>query len=466
MKNQSWEKTIMTNNNPLPGPSGFQALVIVEEDEMAGDSPLSLSVFFVFQLSLNQQATHHSFKQAHLLDISSGPLLELKLVSDYVKSVGFEVFTGYYEECHVVKPKEEGSVEDTRMIGNKFCDVTVIAPHYVGNHASEQALAEKDLLRKPMYKEKYNAADMRPDVQVPLTSATQNFPVEETPVISIGDTGMCQHIYQWGQISTGSQSSDSSQYNYGETHTALSYWDKQFGQSGNHTLAAAALQQWIMSTSDNSNGNTPESPALKKPVDRCFDCSYCSKSFLTQKAIDNHVRIHTGEKPYLCHVCGMNFSQEGNLSMHVKVHTGEKPFQCLVCSKFFATRTHLEKHTRTHTGEKPYTCATCHKSFSDRGYFMRHLAVHTGEKSHICNVCSKAFTQRISLKRHSRIHTGEKPFECVICREAFSLKRDLKRHGEKMHNIDKAIIQIKHQFAHIQHFTNDLNERSIDHSQY
>ncbi|XP_023717893.1 uncharacterized protein LOC111870108 isoform X4 [Cryptotermes secundus] len=48
--------------------------------------------------------------------------------------------------CVLQKPKEEGSVEDTRMIGNKFCDVTVIAPHYVGNHASEQALAEKDLL--------------------------------------------------------------------------------------------------------------------------------------------------------------------------------------------------------------------------------------------------------------------------------------------------------------------------------
>jgi hypothetical protein len=37
--------------------------------------------------------------------------------------------------------------------------------------------------RNPIYKEKYNAADMKPDVQVPLTSATQNFPVEETPVI-------------------------------------------------------------------------------------------------------------------------------------------------------------------------------------------------------------------------------------------------------------------------------------------
>ncbi|XP_023717892.1 uncharacterized protein LOC111870108 isoform X3 [Cryptotermes secundus] len=54
--------------------------------------------------------------------------------------------TAEFLRSKCVKPKEEGSVEDTRMIGNKFCDVTVIAPHYVGNHASEQALAEKDLL--------------------------------------------------------------------------------------------------------------------------------------------------------------------------------------------------------------------------------------------------------------------------------------------------------------------------------
>jgi hypothetical protein len=31
------------------------------------------------------------------------------------------------------------------MTGNEFCDVTVIAPHYVGDHAPEQARVEKDL---------------------------------------------------------------------------------------------------------------------------------------------------------------------------------------------------------------------------------------------------------------------------------------------------------------------------------
>jgi hypothetical protein len=38
----------MTNNDPQPGPSGIQALVIVEEDETVGDSPLSFSASPLF----------------------------------------------------------------------------------------------------------------------------------------------------------------------------------------------------------------------------------------------------------------------------------------------------------------------------------------------------------------------------------------------------------------------------------
>jgi KRAB domain-containing zinc finger protein len=72
----------------------------------------------------------------------------------------------------------------------------------------------------------------------------------------------------------------------------------------------------------------------KKP----YNCDICDKGFSDNSNLQNHVRIHTGDKPYTCKcdICGKGFSQNGNLQTHIRTHTGDKPYKCDICGKGFS----------------------------------------------------------------------------------------------------------------------------------
>lgn len=161
---------------------------------------------------------------------------------------------------------------------------------------------------------------------------------------------------------------------------------------------------------------------------RNHSCDECGAVFSYSTSLLNHMRRHTGEKPYKCQVCLRAFPYATSLKNHMITHTREMKYGCAYCERFFLHEASLKTHMRKHTGEKPYTCQYCEKAFAHATSLKNHERIHTGEQPYKCELCSLKFKHATSLKNHMRTHTGEKPYECKICGRKFAYATSLKNH--------------------------------------
>ena len=54
--------------------------------------------------------------------------------------------------------------------------------------------------------------------------------------------------------------------------------------------------------------------------------------------------IHKKRSLHTCSICGYQSDRKANLEQHLRVHTGERPFKCELCSKAFTQRSTLKRH--------------------------------------------------------------------------------------------------------------------------
>jgi uncharacterized Zn-finger protein len=76
--------------------------------------------------------------------------------------------------------------------------------------------------------------------------------------------------------------------------------------------------------------------------------------FAKKHKINNHIRIHTGERPFVCSFpgCDRKFARQDGLSTHSKTHSSVKPFYCSFsgCRKAYYHSRSLKKHEKSHLG--------------------------------------------------------------------------------------------------------------------
>ncbi|KAI9283086.1 hypothetical protein BC943DRAFT_281244 [Umbelopsis sp. AD052] len=219
----------------------------------------------------------------------------------------------------------------------------------------------------------------------------------------------------------------------------------------------------------NSETHTSRTPNRSK----IHNCTWpdCGKVYDIKTKLTEHMRSHTGERPYTCPVegcdksymknaqlqvhilthdesyktafrcpfdgCGAAFPHKHRLKNHLKVHEQPHEFVCdwEGCGAAFVKPFQLRNHMCTHTNKKPHRCTHpgCEKSFDTRPKLNVHMAgVHSTELRYFCGHegCDATFAKYPELQYHTK-HDHEK--KCSICGKVYESRSMLTYHIRTVH---------------------------------
>lgn len=172
-------------------------------------------------------------------------------------------------------------------------------------------------------------------------------------------------------------------------------------------------------------------------------CTYedCDKVFSRPSRLTQHLRTHTGERPYVCPSagCSRSYTRQQHLKRHIETghqDKSEEKLKCDRCEKFFTNVYCLKKHQYRYHVRNLYKCDTCEQTFKKQQHLRTHSFVHTGVKPYSCDFpgCDVQCETPSRLKRHNMVHEKNR-YACPqeSCQLTFDTYKELQQHLSSSH---------------------------------